>query len=86
MAIGTLVDMLGNPNVASVEGQNSIPSLPSRLPSELVAIRGVLGVTVVHWDALVLTDHASDQMPGLVSCTELARTPALGRCDGFAHI
>ena len=86
VAIGTLVDMLGNPNAASVEAQNSIPSLPSRLPSELVAIRGVLGVTVVHWDTLASTDHASDQMPGLVSCTELALTPALGRCESGASV
>jgi hypothetical protein len=86
VAVGTLTDVVGNANAASVEGQNSIPGLPGRLTAELGAIKGVRGVTVIHWDPLVATDHASDQMPGLVSCAELARTPALGRCAAGASV
>jgi hypothetical protein len=86
VAVGTLVDMLGNPNTASVEGENSIPSLPPRLTGELESIKGVVGTTVIRWDPLVSTDHATEQMPGLVSCAELARTPALGRCAAGASV
>jgi hypothetical protein len=86
IAVGTLVDMLGDPNATSVEGQNSISALPAQLPAELASINGVLGVTAIRWDSLATTDHASDQMPGLVSCAELARTPALGRCAPGASV
>ena len=78
--------MLGDPNASSVQGQNSIPALPAQLTAELGSINGVLGVTVIRWDSLVATDHASDQMPGLVSCAELTRTPALGRCAPGASV
>jgi hypothetical protein len=86
IAVGTLVDMLGDPSATSVQGQNSIPALPAQLTAELGSINGVLGVTAIRWDSLVATDHASDQMPALVSCTELARTPALGRCAPGASV
>ena len=86
VAIGTLVDMLGNPNAASVEGENSIAVVPANLVDEVSSINGVRGVSVIHWDPLVATDHATDQMPGLVSCAELARTPALGRCASGALV
>jgi hypothetical protein len=86
VAIGTLADSLGNPNAGSVEGQNSVPSLSGRLPGELGSIKGALGVTVIRWDSLVSTGHASDQLPGLVSCAELARTPAFGRCAPRASV
>lgn len=86
IAVGTLTDAVGNPNATSVEGQNSIPALPVGLTARLESIRGVLGVTVIHWDPLVVIDHASDQMTGVVSCHELARTPALGRCAPGASV
>ena len=86
VAVGTLIDALGDPNASSVEGQNSIPTLPAGLSARLESIRGVLGVSVIHWDPLVVTDHASDQMSGLLSCHELARTPALGRCTPGASV
>ena len=86
VAVGTLVDMLGNPTATSVEGENSIPSLPASLLDDLVSIKGVVGAAVIHWDSLVSTSHATDEMPGLVSCVELARTPALGRCAAGASV
>lgn len=86
VAVGTLIDMVGNPDATSVEGQNSIPSLPHRLTAELASIKGVNGVTVIHWDSLVSTGHMTDTAPGLVSCARLARTPALGRCAPGASV
>jgi hypothetical protein len=85
-AVGTLVDMLGNPDAVSVEGENSIPSLPTPLLGELASIKGVVGVAVVRWDPLVSTEHATDEMPGLVSCAQLTRTPALGHCAPGAAV
>jgi hypothetical protein len=51
-----------------------------------VSIKGVVGMAVVRWDPLVSTVHASDQMPGLVSCVQLTRTPALGHCAPGASV
>jgi hypothetical protein len=85
-AVGTLIDMVGNPNATTIEGENSIPSLPIRLTHELRSVKGVIGVTVIRWDPLVSLGHMSDTAPGLVSCSELARTPALGRCTRGASV
>ena len=80
VAVDTLVAAFGKPNSTSVEAQFSIPALPSRLTSELASIKGVRGVTVIHW-----TPRAPDG-PALVSCAELAQTPALGRCGSGASV
>jgi hypothetical protein len=85
-AVGTLIDMVGNPNATSVEGENSIPALPSGLLRELESTKGVVGVTVVRWDPLHSLGHMTETAPGLVSCAELARTPALGRCAADASV
>lgn len=73
-AADTLVAVFGNGNASSNEAQFSIPALPSRLTAELASIKGVRGVTVIHWDP------RAPLGPAVVSCAELARTPALGRC------
>ena len=73
-AVDTLVAVFGQPNATSVKDQFSIPALPSRLTTELGSITGVRGVTVIHWDP------RAPLGPAVVSCAELARTPALGRC------
>ncbi len=80
VAVDTLVAAFGKPNATSAEAQFSIPALPSRLTAELGSIKGVRGVTVIHW-----TPRAPDG-PALVSCAELARTPALGRCAPGASV
>lgn len=50
---------------------------PDRWPPS----RGVQGVTVIHTDPLAATSPKETQndVPGLVSCAQLAGTPALGR-------
>lgn len=80
VAVDTLVAAFGKPNATSAEAQFSIPALPSRLTAELGSIKGVRAVTVIHW-----TPRAPDG-PALVSCAELARTPALGRCAPGASV
>jgi hypothetical protein len=82
VAIGTLVASFGNPSATSAEGQNSIPFLPSRLARELGSIKGVRGVTVIYWDSRMVAGWVT----GLVSCAELGRTPALGRCESGASV
>jgi hypothetical protein len=62
-------------------GSTAIPSVATKLLTELPAIPGVHSVTLVH------TDPSSDGerfLPGVVSCADLARTPALGRCPSGA--
>lgn len=82
IAVGTVIAMFGNPSATSAEGQNSIPRLPSRLTGELDSIKGVRGVTVISWHSRVVAGWVT----GLVSCTELDRTSALGRCARDASV
>jgi hypothetical protein len=79
VAVGTLVDTLGNPDAASVESESSIPLLPSSLLGNLASIKGVDGAAVIRWDSLVFDR----------SCIERLR-PECGRCkfallSGFRH-
>ena len=54
-----------------------LPSVPASTLAALRAIPGVEGVAVVHADP----NAPADGPPrGLVSCADVARTPALGRC------
>jgi hypothetical protein len=80
VAVDTLVAVFGQPNSNSVEAQFSVPRLPSALTTELAAIKGVHGVTVIRWDP------RAPFGPALVSCSELARTPAFGRCAPGASV
>jgi hypothetical protein len=54
----------------------------------LRSVRGVRGVTVIHTDPLAVTSPKESQndVPGLVSCAQLAGTPALGRCAAGADV
>ena len=63
-------------------------AVPAPVLSGLSSIPGVRGVTVIHTDPDVATapDHNEDDMPGLVSCAQLARTPAVGRCAKGARV
>jgi hypothetical protein len=80
----TLVDRFTD-YPASGPTSMSIPSVPDALMTELPTIRGVHAVTVIHAVPNV-GDHYLGPAPGLVSCTELAGTPALGRCPAGAYI
>ncbi|MGH3733797.1 MAG: FtsX-like permease family protein [Acidimicrobiales bacterium] len=68
----------------------SVPTVPSSVTRSLHAIRGVKGVTLVHVapsgtriDGHVpdINGLGGDLQYGLVSCADLARTPALGKCQ-----
>jgi hypothetical protein len=69
---------------------NSVPSVSASTLHSLRAIPGVTGFTVVHVaPASMKTDGAvpninglgGDLQDGVVACAELAKTPALGRCQ-----
>lgn len=60
----------------------ALPSLPAPLVDELRAIPGVRAVTAIRKNPAVLDERGPT--PGLVSCAELANTPALGRCPAGA--
>jgi hypothetical protein len=68
---------------ASGPSSMSIPSVPNALMTELRTIPGVHAVTVIHADPNVGNEQLGPA-PGLVACTDLANTPALGRCPGGA--
>ena len=80
VAVDTLVAVFGKPSANAVQAQFSIPALPSRLTEDLASIKGVGGVTTIYWDP------RAPYGPALVSCSELARTPALGRCAPGASV
>jgi len=93
----TLVDQFAWPDVRS-PGPTAIPESAAAIPeaelARLRAIRGVRGVTVVHADPLAaaIVDREIGRpasfgpVPaGLVSCAQLSRTPALGRCAAGAQ-
>jgi hypothetical protein len=62
----------------------AVPALPAGLLSGLQWLPGMQGVTVVHGRT---THQASfTPIPGLISCAELARTPALGHCAPGAAV
>ncbi|HEX4015302.1 MAG TPA: FtsX-like permease family protein, partial [Frankiaceae bacterium] len=62
-----------------------VRSMPESLLEQLRLIPGVVGVTQVRADPSVSTESQGPPN-GLVSCTELARTPALGRCAAGASV
>jgi hypothetical protein len=51
---------------------------PDAVAAGLRATPGVRSVTVVRWNAAASRDRKT--LPGLVSCADLARDPAFGRC------
>jgi hypothetical protein len=71
----TLLNDFLQPN-ASGQESNSIPSVPATLLDELRASPGVTAVLLVH--QVPVAGHIAPG--GLVSCADLARAPALGRC------
>jgi FtsX-like permease family len=89
----TLVDQF---NTFRPSGPSSIPSIPTRVLSKLHSIAGVRAITTIHTAPQVRTVtlhgpparriHLTAPPSGVVSCAQLARTPALGRCAHSAHV
>jgi hypothetical protein len=89
----TLIDALGNP--ASNQDTPSVSSVPDAVLSALHSIPGVEGVALVYVaPADTPTDGpipntngvGGDPEISVVSCSQLATTPALGRCKAGAEV
>jgi hypothetical protein len=78
-ATGTLVEDF---RTFTRDGPDGIPSLDGSTVAGVRSIPGVRGVTVVHIQPSAVRNQP-DQ--GLVLCSELAKTPALGRCRSGAE-
>jgi len=77
-AISTAVTRAFWPDAPDAEKQTAIPDSVS---SALRAVPGVRSLTVVRFNADA--SHRDGVPPGVVSCADLARAPAFGRCpDG----
>jgi hypothetical protein len=84
----TVVDDFSDPTSGNL---HSVP-MPAATLARLQATPGVRGVTLVHTNPLG-TDYTVTvrrqtffSAAGLASCTELARTPVLGRCAAGAQV
>jgi hypothetical protein len=86
-AAGTVVD---NFFTFSATGQpvTSLPAIGTRLMTQLSSVPEVLGVTVVHANPFgtAASRHNVFAAQGLISCRQLSRTPALGRCPEGAAV
>ena len=71
----TLVNDYFRPNPAG-RPYTSVPSVPSILLGALRSTRGVTAVLLVHEEPIT----GQEFPPGLISCADLDRAPALGRC------
>jgi hypothetical protein len=72
----------GTPQAATASGLALAEApVPATVLARLRAIHGVRGVTVIH-----AAPHAASPGTGLVSCAQLASTPALGRCAAGARV
>ncbi len=86
-AAGTLADSFITGETASGQ-QTAIASIPATVLARLRTVQGVQAVSVIRTDPLTETSPKANQndLPGLISCAQLAGTPALGRCAAGADI
>ena len=87
-ATGTMADSFITNGTASGQLQTAVASIPDTVLAGLRSVRGVQGVSVIHTDSLVAIAPKANQadVPGLISCAQLAGTPALGRCAAGAVV
>jgi hypothetical protein len=75
---------------ATASGQpiSDVAAVPGAVMARLRSIRGVRAVAVIHTDPGAATSPRQNQNnePGLVSCAQLARVPAVGRCRPGAAV
>jgi hypothetical protein len=73
---------------ASGQPITAVAAVPGPVTARLRAIRGVQEVAVIHTAPGAATSPKQNQsdLPGLVSCAQLARIPALGRCRAGAAV
>jgi hypothetical protein len=67
---------------------SAVATVSGSVVARLRSIRGVMEVAVIHTDPGAATSPQQNQNdePGLVSCAQLARIPALGRCRAGAAV
>ena len=76
-SLGTLADAFCTYSTTNCPAASVVASVPSSVLDELRATPGVHGVAVVHETP---NRTQSGRSLGVVSCDELAETPAIGRC------
>jgi FtsX-like permease family len=64
----------------------SAPSVPDAMLTRLRSIRGVEGVTAIYSDRGSSHSEPGGRVKFLVSCAQLAHTPAIGRCAPGAGV
>lgn len=80
----TLIDQVGY--LTSDRPVTSVASIPSAVLTKAGSVPGISGVTVIHFGPNANQTAASGVFTGLVSCAQLSRTPALGRCSAGADV
>jgi hypothetical protein len=89
---GGLIDVLADSFIvnATASGQpiSAVATVPGTVLARLRSIPGVRGVAVIHTDPGAAASPGQNQSdePGLVSCAQLARIPAVGRCRAGAAV
>jgi hypothetical protein len=80
---GTLADPFCSFSTTNCPASAQVPSVPGRVLAELRTTPGVRSVTVVHQ-----SPSQAQQMNsfGVVACTQLAKTPAIGTCAPGATV
>ena len=75
---------------ATASGQpiSAVATVPGTVLARLRSIPGVRGVAVIHTNPGAAASPGQNQSdePGLVSCAQLARIPAVGRCRAGAAV
>ena len=80
---GTLAEVFCSFSTSNCPASAKVPSVPGQVLAELRATPGVRGVAVVHQ----VGDQASWGGPaGVVTCAQLAKTPAIGTCARGATV
>jgi hypothetical protein len=69
-------------NIAPDEPSAKLPALPAGLADQLAAVPGVSGALPTHANPNQIDNQFS---PGVVLCSDLARTPKLGACPAGAQ-
>jgi hypothetical protein len=89
---GGLSDVLADSFIvnATASGQpiSAVATVPGTVLARLRSIPGVRGVAVIHTHPGAAASPGQNQSdePGLVSCAQLARIPAVGRCRAGAAV
>jgi hypothetical protein len=90
---GTLADPMCSFSTSNCPASAQVPSVSPRQMTELLGTPGVRGVTVVHQSAPDIRSGFGRSFGaplrnsfGLVACTELATTPAIGKCSSGATV